>query len=437
MAGRTLTAQDCHTIMASLIEQATGQANVVVTDTSSFVSAGETVLATGVENTLNSLSIIMGNTYVAVRPYNARFRIINAINSGAYTSRLRKISYYSKLPQASGFYNTQDNINLGMGLTAGQNKNSSGSPTATKSMWEQNPPVPLEMNFAGRSTWQYSEPYYEDQLKEAFRDEKSFSTFLNGYLVEAGNDMESQKEAFNNMVLLNYMAGIYDMSEQMKGSVVNLTEEFNKKFGTSYTSAQLRSTYLKDFLAFFVATVKKMSNRMTERSLAYHWSPTKTVNGENYALLRHTYRDCQRLMLYSDLFTDAESLVLPEIFNDDLLKIENYEGVTYWQSNASDDERPSINITPAIPDPTTGKQKSGNPVKLDYVVGVLFDVDACMTDYQLDRALSTPVEARKGYRNVWYTFSRNAINDFTEKGILFIMADTTEGAGTKAKAAKE
>lgn len=426
MSGRILTAQDCHTIMASLIKQATGQENATVTDTSSFVSAGETVLATGVENTLNSLSIIMGNTYVAVRPYNARFRIINAINSGVFTNRMRKISYYSKLPQASGFYNTQDNINLGMGLTAGQNKDGSGNPTAAKSMWEQNPAVPLEMNFAGKSTWQYSETYYEDQLKEAFRDEASFSRFLNGYLVEASNDMESQKESFNNMVLLNYMAGIYDMSTQMKGSVINLTEEFNNRFGTSYTSAQLRSTYLKDFLAFFVATVKKASNRMIERSLAYHWSPTKQVDGEDYVLLRHTYRDMQKLMLYSDLFTDAESLVLPEIFNDDLLRLENYEGVTYWQSNATDADRPSINITPAIPDPTTGKQKAGSPVKLDYVVGVLFDTDACMTDYQLDKVLTTPVEARKGYRNTWYTFVRNAINDFTEKGILFIMADPKE-----------
>ena len=47
-----------------------------------------------------------------------------------------------------------------------------------------------------------------------------------------------------------------------------------------------------------------------------------------------------------------------------------------------------------------------------------------MIDYQLDKALTTPVEARKGYRNIWYTFAKNSINDFTEKGILFIMKDT-------------
>lgn len=422
--GRTITPQDCHAIMNSLVKQATGQTTIVVTDTSSFVSAGETVLATGMENVINSLSIICGRTYMAVRPYEARLRILNSINSGMYSNRLRKISYYSKDAKPSGYFNTDLNTNLGMGKTNGRNKNTSGDATSTPSMWEQEPPIPLEMNFAGTSTWQDVQTLYEDQLKVAFLNETNFAQFLNGFLTEKSNDIESQKEAFNTMTLLNYIGGIYDMSADMPGSVINLTKEFNDRFGTSYTSTELRSTYLKDFLAFFVAIVKKATKRMTERSTAYHWSPDKKVNGVDYKLLRHTPFSEQRLILYSDLFTDAESLVLPEIFNDDLLKLENYEAVTFWQSNDTEADRPKVNITPAIPDKTTGQQKKGEAVSLDYVVGLLYDKDACMIDYQLDKALTTPVEARKGYRNIWYTFAKNSINDFTEKGILFIMKDT-------------
>lgn len=421
--GRTITPQDCHALMNSLAKQATGQSSIVVTDTSSFVSAGETVLATGMENVINSLSIICGRTYMAVRPYEARLRILNSINSGMYSNRLRKISYYSKDAKPSGYFNTDLTTNLGMGKTNGRNKNADGEATSTASMWEQEPPIPLEMNFAGTSTWQDVQTLYEDQLKVAFLNETNFAQFLNGFLTEKSNDIESQKEAFNTMTLLNYIGGIYDMSADMPGSVINLTKEFNDRFGTSYTSAELRSTYLKDFLAFFVATVKKTTKRMTERSTAYHWSPEKKVNGVDYKLLRHTPFSEQRLVLYADLFTDAESLVLPEIFNDKLLRLENYEAVTYWQSNDTDADRPKVNITPAIPDKTTGQQKKGSAVSLDYVVGLLYDKDACMIDYQLDKALTTPVEARKGYRNIWYTFAKNSINDFTEKGILFIMKD--------------
>jgi hypothetical protein len=46
-----------------------------------------------------------------------------------------------------------------------------------------------------------------------------------------------------------------------------------------------------------------------------------------------------------------------------------------------------------------------------------------MIDYQLDTARSTPVEARKGYRNLWYTFAKNIISDTTENSIIYYMAD--------------
>jgi hypothetical protein len=49
-----------------------------------------------------------------------------------------------------------------------------------------------------------------------------------------------------------------------------------------------------------------------------------------------------------------------------------------------------------------------------------------MSDFQLDDANTTPLEARKRFRNTWYTMARNGLNDFTEKGVLFIMADPSE-----------
>lgn len=71
--GKVLTVQDCHNLMNSLVKQATGQQSITVIDSSSFVSAGETILATGTENVINSLSLIIGRTLVAVRPYKAKF----------------------------------------------------------------------------------------------------------------------------------------------------------------------------------------------------------------------------------------------------------------------------------------------------------------------------------------------------------------------------
>ena len=418
--GRTFTPKDAYSIMNLLVKQATGQQSINVVDSSSFVSAGETVLATGVENTINALSIIIGRTLVSVRPYQAKLNIINALNTDLYTNRLRKISYYSRENEASGDWNTDLFTNL-----ANDYDNGSNGGKSTASMWQQNAPVALEMNFGGQDVCETSTTIYDNQLKVAFRDEVSFMEFMSGVMTEKANDMESTKEAFNRMTILNHIAGCYDIDATINaGQVINLTKAFNDRFGTTYTSKELRTTHLTEFLKFFVSTFKITSDYMTNRSAKYHWSPAKTVGEKSYTLLRHTPKAKQRTILYSPLFVEAEANVFPEIFNPEYLNIETqYEGVTYWQSI---NNPASIDVTPAIPDvagTASGAQGVGSEVKLDYVVGMIFDEDAILTDFQFEDALTTPMEARKRYRNIFWHWSKNAINDFTENCVIFIMAD--------------
>lgn len=418
---RSLTPTDAYALINLMVKEATGQDAVIqAVNSSSFVSVGETLLSSGTENTLNAISVVLGRTFAAVRPYKAKLMIINALNSGLYTSRVRKISYYSREAEASGAFNTDLYTNHAMDYDNGSN---SGNSLPT--MWEQNQPVPLELNFAGRSVWDDSTTVYENQLQQAFRDEQSFITFIEGIMVEKGNDIESQKEAFNRATLLNYMAGIYDMNS-VTGGAIDLAAGFNTKFGTAYTRADLLTTYFKDFLEYVVATIRLLSDTLENRSKKYHWSPTKTIGGVNYTLLRHTPKAKQRLILYKPFIYDAEARVLPEIFNDEYLKLENYEGVTFWQNELNPS---AISVTPAIPNVLNpASQTAGTQVDLEYVVGVLYDEDAVMVDYQLDESYSTPVEARKRYRNIWWHFSKNSINDFTENGILLYI-----GAGGNAK----
>lgn len=415
MPGRVLTPKDCYALINAIAAEATGQdGTLTAIDPSTFVSVGESILRSGTENTLNALSIVLGRTFVAVRPYKAKLNIINTIDTGLFANRMRKISYYSRFAQPSGAFNTDLYTNHAMGYDNGNNSGSS-----VGSMWEQNAPIPLEMNFGGSSVWDDCTTIYEKQLQIAFRDESEFAKFVSGIMVEKGNDLETQKEAFNRATLLNFMAGIYDMNA-VTGGAINMTAAFNAwNGGTTYTRAQLLSTYRKEFLGFLVATIKKLSNTLTNRSIKYHWSPSKTINGVTYELLRHTPKDKQKLILYRPFIIDAESMVLPEIFNDEYLKIANYESVDFWQDEAVP---AGINVTPAIPDtsdPTT--QTVGTTVALDYVLGVLYDEDALMTDYQFEGAFTTPIEARKLYRNTYWHYRKNSINDFTENGILLYM----------------
>ncbi len=133
---RTLTPLDAHAIMNALVAQATGQASITATDMSSFVAAGELVLATGMENTLNALALVLGRTLMAVRPYGAKLGMINALNTGAYSHRLRKISFYSREALPAGDWNTDLYNNLVTGYDNGSNGATGSTPptNATESM---------------------------------------------------------------------------------------------------------------------------------------------------------------------------------------------------------------------------------------------------------------------------------------------------------------
>lgn len=418
---RSLTPRDGYAIMTQIARQATGQDAYAAVNASTFISAGETVLSTGMENTYNAVNLVLGRLVVAVRAYKGKFATIQAADSGAYSDRIRKISYYSKDALPSGYFNTDLNTNLAEGYTSGDNGG-----VSTKSQWEQHQAMPLEMNFAGSTTWQDCITQYENQVKKAFSNVNDFIAFVEGYLQEHANDIETQKETFRRMTFISKMASIYDYAVNenvVPEAAVNLTAAFNAKYLTSYSTAQLKSTYLKEFAQFAISRIKTDSNRLTHRSARYHNPMEKTVGGVKYHILRHTPKKDQKLVLYGPLITDVEATVMPEIFGPNYMDLgQNFETVDFWQTEDGTNDM-GINFQTAIYDAATGQQKTGAVVKLDNVVGMLFDRDAVLTDFQLEVAHTTPIEARKGYRNTWLTFAKNAINDPTENAILYYMAD--------------
>ena len=154
---RQFTPKDARALMALMVKQGTGQENVQITSTADFVSAGELLKATGMENVFNAINMVMGRLIVASRAYTAKLKLMDEFDNGVYTSLVRKISYYTKGPKNSGAFNTDVFLNLADGFTAGENIDNTQTPPAaqsTKSQLEQNQQYPLEMNFGGSNTWQ-------------------------------------------------------------------------------------------------------------------------------------------------------------------------------------------------------------------------------------------------------------------------------------------
>ena len=399
-------------------------ATIQAIDGSTFASVGESILQSGIDNVINTLSLVASRDLIAIRPYKAKFSLINALDSGLFANRIRKISYYAKKAVPTGAANTQlFPENLAMGVDNGVHYDSSTPPVqmSVESMFLQSAPVTYQAWFGGGVEWQYPYTIYEKALKEAFRSPEAWTAFLNGFLESLANDIETEKEAFSRLTMLTAIAGTFNLTADMPGSLRNLTTIFNATYGTSYTSQVILEQHFEELLAVLVSTVKTDSDMLEERSILYHWSPAKTVGADTYVLPRQTRKEDQRMMMIAKFWNDAEARVLPAIFNDQYLKLENFEKVAYWQ-NINDPY--AISFTPAIPDTSDpSAQIAGSAVTQSIVLGCLFDKDAVMVDFHLEDVASSPLEARKKYRTIWNTINKSPLWDATENFIVYYMAD--------------
>lgn len=401
--------QDIYTIANALVKEVTGQTPAIAAvDTSSFINVGQMCLDQSKEGTLQAISNMVARTIIAVRPYSGRFTSIEATSQewGLY---IRKIAFFSGEFDETKFINTAQNPGI---LLDGKSVD----------MYKIKKRYPLEMYYTGESTLNQRYTTFREQLKTAFQSEGEFSAFLNGMMVEIGNDIARWKTAENRAVVMNFIGSLYNTGKP--GQKVNLTVQFNAARGTAYTTRDLLTVHLQEFLSFFVSYMETLTGLMEESSELYHLTPMCTDdNGNTLHLFRHTPKSEQKLLLYQPLINDAKAWVYPAIFGPGYLSFGNYEGVQFWQ-NIND--RSAISVTPAQFDVNTAKQVVGKAVKLDYVVGLLYDRRALATAYRQDSVYTTPFNISGEYYNTEHHWKMNYMQDPTENAVLFYMAD--EGA---------
>lgn len=393
----SLVVQDAYPVINELYKMTTGRENLKAIDTSSFVAVGETMLRTGVEPTLKSLSQWCGKTYFENEKYRSGvFRSIIEDNErwGAIT---REIITLSNDAEASQDWNTNLNENQ---LADGQSVD----------MYKINAPKAVELKFYGSKVLQSHITRFRDQLALAFSNEAEFLMFVTSYMTAYYNDIESRNEAKRRLTVLNFMAGISSIGT----NEVDLVNAYNTEYGTEFTRKQLLSPeHHKDFMAFVVSRVKKDSKKMQDRTTKYHMNLT----GKD--ILRFTRPENQKLLMYTDFWVDSETQVLPEVFNDNYLKIADMELVNGWQEFDS----PAINITPNIIDADGVSKTATKAVSLPYVLGLLYDRRAMGVNNQWKYSAVTPFNAAGGYYNIYDHYRFNAWNNFTHNAILYVLGE--------------
>lgn len=402
----TLTPTDVYSIVNAMAVEMYGDNNALqAINTSTFVTVGEHMLRTGYTNTLNALSNVIGRTIIAARPYRGRFKLIAKIPA-EWGGIERKISFYATKNEPTESFNT--NLN-GTQLVDG----------SAIDPWTISKDYPLEMNFCGIKTIQKSYTTWVDQLKLAFSSEREFSRFVSGRLINIANDIEVSEDAQNRLQVLNAIAATYDVGNTAQ--VVNMTSYYNAFRNTSYTTAQLLSTYFADFIEVFMMKLEGDMELAREANDMYHIFPARNDDSGNaLTLLRHTPPEMRRLLLYMPLIRQAEKTVFPALFNTSYLRLENFEGVEYWQNP---NVPAGIDVVPNTLNTSTGQSANGTRVQLDVVLGFFFDRDALATSIKLEDVYTTGINARGKYFNTVYHWGYNYKLDQTENMILYYMAD--------------
>ena len=421
MANVTFTPKDVYGVMNDLYRIVTGQDNIKVIDTSSFVSAGQKVLDTGYQSILDGVSVLVGETFYNERKYVGKWRIAVRDMPG-WAERKRKISFYSRNAEPAGFVNTDLYTNFydGADNTAG-----------VGSMWDDmRIPMAVEEYFYSSAVWDDHITYFEDKLEDAFRSEDEFMKFINSYLIVFTNAMELRAQGKVQSVVLDRIAGIFLQQATRPECAVNLRKVYNDWSNSAYSSDELTHEHLLDFLKTFASKVKIDSDKITNLTKLYHDPMTKTVDGVEYNVLRHTPKDKQRLIYYKPIFDLAKNWNFAELFNPQFIPEIQGEGVDYWMTPSTDvyGDAMKIMVKPALPN---GAETSN--VEIPQLIGMLFDEDAIATRNVFERAATTPLEARKLYYQTWYHMRFSAYNDYSENAIIYYVADeldTFTGDGT-------
>lgn len=398
----SLTPVDVYNLMNEIVSQATGRTDLAVVDTTSFVSVGETILRTGTENTLNAISTVIARTIFSVRPYKGKLDSLR-VSQERWGGQVRKIINLYDEAEKSDDWNTLTNPNA---LADGNSVD----------MYKIRKPKAIQLNFYGTKILQKHITRFRDQLSLAFHNESEFIQFINSVMIEFANEIELLNEAESRATLLNFIAGISSMGL----TEVDLIAEYNNEFGTTYTRAELLSTNIDSFMKFLASEVKIHSNRLTDMSSLYHANITgyEKIN-------RHTPKERQKMIMYEPIFIRTQAEVYSGLFNPEYLDIGTFEGVNYWQSQSTPT---AISVKPTILDVATGQSKDAETeVNIDYVLGILFDEEACGIMPQFDYSSTTPFNSAGGYYNMFVHWRFNAYCDYTENAVLFVLGEGGEG----------
>ena len=375
-------------ILNDIISQATGKTNIG-TINDNFVSVATTTLGIAPDALLNAITQVISRTIFSIRPYNRKFAGL-FVDNMKWGNHVRKINIGDKDLENNVSYDLVDGQSIDADIVS--------------------KPDILQTNFYGQCVYSKHYTIFRDQLNIALQNEAEFERF---YTMLVQNTMDMIEQCHENTAratICNLIGG------KVKGdtsNVIHLVTEYNDVTGLELDSDTVKKP--ENFVPFYkwaFSRIKTISGLMTERSLQYH------INITGHNIMRHTPVQNQRLYLYTPEMNNVESTIFSSVFNEQYLKMMDYEGVNFWQSIKTP---MGINTKSRYIDENGAITEDSAYTATSNILGVLMDEEAAGITTYGARTATTPYNARGEYTNVWFHFNDRYWNDFTENAVVFLL----------------
>lgn len=388
MAANDLTFEQIVTVLNSIAQQATGQAQLTATNTSDFITVAQTTLKAGADPIMNAISQTLSKTIFSIRPYFEKFQ-------GLRVDSIRWGNHVRKLSSVDRPFIQADKWNLTDGTTV--------DPFVIRQ------PEVLQTNFYGADTYADELTVFDDQLDNAFKGPDEFGSFISMIMGNITDKHAQAREALARACIANLIGGKVAGDS---GNVIHLLTEYNHLTGLTLTTQTVyQPANFAPFMQWVYSRIAEMSSKLTERTTKYH------INVTGKPIARHTPMERQKVFMYAPARYQIDARVLADTYHDTFLRFAADETVNYWQAI---DDPAAINVKATYMDSNGTLTTPASAAKTDNIFAVLMDDEAAgyTTIHEKMGSIYNP---RGEYSNIFWSFDLRYWNDFTENAIVFLL----------------
>lgn len=380
-----------YTLINSVAKQMWGEDAITVTDLTGLISMGKSVINSSTDRDLflNTLVDRIGKTVIRTLDLELDFPNL-MVNDFEWGAIIQKINVQPVMAKANKSTQITEN-----GFTPNQFDVDTVSVTQTF--------------FTDADTWEFDYTIPDKLLNSAFVSEAGLASFISAIMSAVSDSMTM---ALNNMA---YMAIDNFVAEKIKNNngIVNVLALYNAQFPNA-TETQASCITSKEFLRYTSMVMNNYVKYLEKPSVNYN------VAG----MVRATARDNLHILISGQWASAFDSYLSSDTWHNDLIALPNYKeyislqghkdavlGINDWRSNCS------INIKPS------SSGANDDPIVAGGIIGIFFDRQAVAYGYT-DMYTATDRNGRNRYTNYTFSCVKQYLNDVSENGVCFIVADT-------------